>query len=96
MAARKDHPESSDAGRQAKAKAEKADVQTASQVQEAVDAETDQGFRGLEVDPTPNEHYTIAGVTSGAPTPETDEKAAAAARDAQRDVEHRAAGVAEK
>ena len=33
--------------------------------------ETAQGFRGVEVDPTPNENYTVAGVTSGAPTPET-------------------------
>lgn len=47
-----------------------------SKVQEAVDEETEQGFRGVEVDPTPNENYTIAGVTSGAPTPETDEGAA--------------------
>jgi hypothetical protein len=34
--------------------------------------EQEQGFRGVEVDPTPNENYTIAGVTNGAPTPETD------------------------
>jgi hypothetical protein len=34
--------------------------------------EEKQGFRGQEVDPTPNEAYTVAGVTSGAPTPETD------------------------
>ena len=34
--------------------------------------EQEQGFRGSEVDPTPNENYTVAGVTSGAPTPETD------------------------
>lgn len=37
-----------------------------------VDVETEQGFRGVEVDPTPNENYTLAGVTSGKPTPETD------------------------
>lgn len=35
--------------------------------------ETEQGFVGREVDPTPNENYTVAGVTSGKPTPETDE-----------------------
>lgn len=52
------------------------------QVQAAVDRETEQGFRGVEVDPTPNENYTAAGVTSGKPTPETDEKAAAKAREA--------------
>lgn len=49
------------------------------QVAEAVDKETEQGFRGVKVDPTDNFAYTVAGVTSGAPTPETDEKAAAAA-----------------
>ncbi len=38
----------------------------------AVAEEQKQGFRGTEVDPTPNENYTVAGVTSGAPTPETD------------------------
>ncbi len=45
---------------------------TAKAVQSAVDQETKQGFRGVEVDPTPNEAYTVAGVTSGQPTPETD------------------------
>lgn len=52
------------------------------QVQAAVDVETEQGFRGTEVDATPNENYTVSGVTSGKPTPETDEKAAAKAREA--------------
>lgn len=42
------------------------------QVQEQVDKETEQGFIGTEVDPTPNSAYTVAGVTSGEPTPETD------------------------
>lgn len=41
-------------------------------VQQAMDKVTDQGFYGVEADPTPNENYTVAGVTSGAPTPETD------------------------
>jgi hypothetical protein len=41
------------------------------QVAEQVDRETEQGFRGVEVDATPNENYTLAGVVSGAPTPET-------------------------
>lgn len=44
----------------------------ASQVQAKMDEETDQGFRGVKVDPTPNEAYTVQGVTSGAPTPETE------------------------
>lgn len=58
----------------------KSDDLGADQVQEAVDEENEQGFRGTEVDPTPNENYTVAGVTSGKPTPETDEKAADKAR----------------
>lgn len=40
------------------------------------------GFYGFEVDPTPDENYTVAGVLAGKPTPETDEKAAAAAKEA--------------
>jgi hypothetical protein len=42
------------------------------EVQQRVDQETEQGFAGVTTDPTPNEHYTVAGVTSGKPTPETD------------------------
>lgn len=57
-------------------KDEKATEKAAEQVQKAVDVETDQGFRGVEVDPTPNENYTLSGVTSGKPTPETDPKSA--------------------
>lgn len=41
-----------------------------------------QGFDGVRTDPTPLEHYTIAGVIAGKPTPETDEDAAAEARKA--------------
>lgn len=41
------------------------------QVDKLITEETEQGFRGVEVDQTPNENYTIAGVTSGKPTPET-------------------------
>jgi hypothetical protein len=44
------------------------------------DIEQKQGFRGIEVDPTPNENYTVAGVTSGKPTPETDAGLAADVR----------------
>lgn len=54
----------------------------AAQVQKKVDEETEQGFRGVEVDPTPNENYTVSGVTSGKPTPETDAKAAEKANQA--------------
>jgi hypothetical protein len=42
------------------------------EAQKTADAEMEQGFRGVEVDPTPNEHYTVDGVTAGKPTPETD------------------------
>jgi hypothetical protein len=45
----------------------------ASQVEKAVAEETEQGFRGEKVDPTPDEHYTVDGVTSGKPTPENEE-----------------------
>lgn len=52
--------------------------ETAVAIEKAVDKETEQGFRGVDVDPTPNEHYTVAGVTAGKPTPETDPEAAKA------------------
>jgi hypothetical protein len=52
------------------------------EVQQNVDEENEQGFRGARVDPTPLENYTLQGVTSGKPTPETDEDAAEAARKA--------------
>jgi hypothetical protein len=51
-------------------------------VQKTVDAEQEAGFVGEKVDPTPDENYTLAGQASGAPTPETDEEAAEAARKA--------------
>lgn len=66
----------------AKAKATAAGVPTeginvdgdagAAEVQARVDAEQEKGYRGVVTDPTPNEHYTVEGVTSGKPTPETD------------------------
>lgn len=65
-------------------------------VQAQVDKEEEQGFRGVEVDPTPNENYTVSGVTSSKPVPETDEAAAEDARKAQADTARRAAGVAER
>lgn len=52
------------------------------QVKEQMDEITEQGFRGVKVDPTPNENYTVAGVTADAPTPETDVDAEAAAAEA--------------
>lgn len=50
-------------------------------LQAAADKEMEQGFRGIGVDPTDNKAYTVAGVTSGMPTPETDAGAAKAVRD---------------
>lgn len=95
MAARKPTVSDQDADAVAKAKAdaEKADSAVAEQVAAAVATETEQGFRGLEVDPTPNENYTLAGQVAGKPTPETDDATAEAARAARRDTEAAAAGV---
>lgn len=50
------------------------------EVQQRVDQENDQGFRGTKVDPTPNAAYTVNGVLKDKPTPETDSNAA---RDAE-------------
>lgn len=47
------------------------------EVQKKMDVETEQGYRGEVPDPTPNANYTVAGVTSGAPTPENNPDAAA-------------------
>lgn len=63
------------------------------EVQARVDKETEQGFRGIEADPTPNENYTVAGVTDGKPTPETDEAAADEARAEAKRIERGDAGV---
>jgi hypothetical protein len=52
------------------------------ELQKRFDEAEKDGFLGTEVDPTPNENYTVAGVTSGKPTPETDEKTRAKAREA--------------
>ena len=98
MAARKPvvSDEDTDAVAAAKAEAEAADSEVADQVQAAMDVETEQGFRGVEVDPTPNENYTLAGQNAGKPTPETDDETAEAARKALRETAAKAAGVAER
>ena len=62
------------------------------EVQKAVDAETDLGFRGAKVDPTPNVNYTVAGQLDGKPTPETDEATADKARTATTEADRRASG----
>lgn len=41
------------------------------EVQKKVDAETEQGFSGSVPDATPNQNYTVSGVTKDKPTPET-------------------------
>jgi hypothetical protein len=38
-----------------------------------MDEETEKGYRGTKVDPTPDSHYTVDGVLAGKPTPETTE-----------------------
>jgi hypothetical protein len=42
------------------------------ELQERVDEAERKGYLGVEADPTPDRHYTVEGVTSGLPTPETD------------------------
>ncbi len=68
----------------------------AAEVQARTDEELAQGFRGREVDTTPNENYTVDGVTSGKPTPETDEGQADKVRKDARAVERDVNGVAER
>jgi hypothetical protein len=46
------------------------------EVQAKMDEETEKGYRGFVPDPTLNANYTVAGVTSGAPTPENNPQAA--------------------
>jgi len=43
----------------------------AHEIQKQVDDAEDKGHLGTAPDPTPNENYTVSGVTSGKPTPET-------------------------
>ena len=52
------------------------------QVQATVDEETEQGFRGVEVDTTDNHAYTVAGVTAGEQVPEAAADPVAARREA--------------
>jgi hypothetical protein len=67
-----------------KKKASESDDAGQAEVQETVDQLEEQGYYGDGIDPTPNENYTVDGVTSGKPTPETDAKQAAKAREASR------------
>lgn len=56
-------------------KKQKADATTA-EVREQAQVEQEQGYVGTVPDTTPNQHYTVDGVTSGKPTPETDREQA--------------------
>lgn len=75
-------PENTSSSSNKEQKSQQRDNQDAAnqQVQRQVDQETEQGYRGLKTDPTPNEAYTVAGVTQPAPTPETDTGARQAAQ----------------
>ena len=42
------------------------------EVQARFDEAAEKGYFGSTPDETPNENYTLAGVTSGKPTPETE------------------------
>lgn len=44
----------------------------ASEVQAAFDEASEKGYFGHSPDETPRENYTLKGVTSGKPTPETE------------------------
>lgn len=65
----------------------------ASQVQEMVNQEQSQGFRGTEVDTTPNENYTLSGVVSGKPVPETSANPVAARAEATAEIGEEAASA---
>lgn len=57
--------------RQSRTTQETPDDGVAQEIQRVTDEAEVQGYFGTAVDPTPNENYTLKGVTSGAPTPET-------------------------
>ena len=91
----KDHAENTPSAKKAAADAHASDSSLA-EVQKQVDKEQEQGFRGIETDPTPNENYTVAGVVAGLPTPETDKAHARTVREHLLDVEAKVEGVAGK
>lgn len=62
----------STSSRQSRTTQETPDDGIAREIQRITDEGEEQGFLGVEVDPTPNEHYTVQGVTSGKSTPESD------------------------
>lgn len=67
------------------------------EVQAKMDEATEKGHFGYTPDKTPNENYTVAGVTAGAPTPENNPQAAADVGSGKfRDVNPEPAKPAEK
>ena len=70
-------------------------VAGADQVQDKMNAITDKGYQGHTPDPTPDSHYTVAGVLAGLPTPENDAGQAAKADAAARDLAAQAEAAAD-
>ncbi len=60
----------------------KSDDAGQAEVQQNFDEANEKGYFGEVPDPTPNENYTLQGVASGKPTPETDDKLRQKAREA--------------
>jgi hypothetical protein len=84
-----DHPETSPQGQKAKDRRRRTLTRRSVRARRRViDRETEQGFRGVEVDPTPNENYTLAGVT-GCADPGDRRRGGRAGRKAQADVRGR-------
>lgn len=82
MAEKKDDNAANENPQAGKNEATKEVSEATDQAQSVVDQETKQGFRGTEVDLTPNENYTVKGVTSGADVPEAAANKAEAIREA--------------
>lgn len=61
---------------------EKVAEAAAEQVQKVFDEANEQGYFGSTPDPTPRDHYTVGGVNSNKPTPETNDGLADEARKA--------------
>lgn len=61
------------------------DTSEAGDLPEKVEEAEQKGLWGNEVDTTPNENYTVAGVTSGAPVPESSSDPVKARREAASD-----------
>lgn len=82
MAARTSKPAPETSGEEPQEQPDPALGQGVAEVHATVNEAVERGLQGSEVDPTPNEHYTMAGVIAGLPVPETDDDAAHEARQA--------------